>query len=251
MKIDLYSSAGAKTGSLELPSSLFEAPINKGLMHLALVRQQSNRRVPIAHVKHRGEMSGSTKKVYQQKHTGNARRGPIRSPLMKGGGKSFGPRNEANFTKDMPKKMRRAALLSCLSLRAKEGAILGLENYGDDIKTKTFATLLKKLPIEQGRRMVVVTAGRHRGLELSARNVARVKTISAEYLNPEDLLVSKYIVFLKDAVTRAEEIFGKVAPRAARKVGMIGAKATKETKETKEIPSKKITKKSVPKAKKA
>ena len=230
MKIDLYSSAGAKKGSLELPAALFEAPINKGLMHLALVRQLSNRRTPVAHVKHRGEMAGSTKKVYQQKHTGNARRGPIRSPLMKGGGKSFGPRNEANFTKDMPKKMRRAALLSCLSFRAKEGAIVGLEGYGDEVKTKTFTELLKKLPIQHGRRTVIVTAGAHRGLDLSARNVAGVKTLPAAYLNPEDLLVSKSIVFLANAVKKAEEIFGKETDRSPKKKEDEG-EVMKETKE--------------------
>ncbi len=207
MKIDVYTATGTKKGSLELPSNMFEAKINQGLMHLALVRQQSNRRKPIAHVKHRGEIVGSTKKMFQQKGTGRARRGPIRSPLLKGGGKAFGPRNEANFVKDMPKKMRRAALFSCLSLRAKEGAIIGLENYPEDVKTKTFMALLKKLPVEFGRRILVVMDKPQKGLELSARNVPRVKTLLAQYLNPEDLLVSKNIIFLTDAVKVAEETF--------------------------------------------
>lgn len=210
MKIDLYTATGTKKGSLELPARLFEAKINKGLMHLALVRQLSNRRNPIAHVKHRGEIAGTTKKAYDQKHTGNARRGALRSPIMRGGGKAWGPRNEANFTKDMPKKMRRAALFSCLSMRAKEGAIIGLENYPeDDVRTKNFMTLLNKLPVEFGRRIVVVTAGRHRGLELSTRNIPRVKAIFAQYLNPEDILAAKHIIFLADAVTSAEETFAK------------------------------------------
>ncbi|MSR67910.1 50S ribosomal protein L4, partial [Candidatus Peribacteria bacterium] len=157
----------------------------------------------------RGEIVGSTRKMFQQKGTGNARRGPIRSPLLKGGGKAFGPRNEANFIKNMPKKMGRAALFSCLSLRAKEGVIIGLEDYGDDVKTKTFMALLKKLPVEYGRRILFVLPGRHRGLELSARNVPRVKTIFAPYLNPEDVLGSKHIVFLKEAVQVAEDTFVK------------------------------------------
>jgi large subunit ribosomal protein L4 len=105
MKVDLFTATGTKKGSLELPASMFEVEVNKGLMHLALVRQQSNRRNPIAHARHRGEMVGSTRKLYQQKHTGQARRGASRSPLLKGGGKSFGPRNEANFVKDMPRKI--------------------------------------------------------------------------------------------------------------------------------------------------
>ncbi len=209
MKIDLFTATGTKKGSLELPARLFEARINKGLMHLALVRQLSNRRHPIAHVKHRGEVVGTTKKAFAQKHTGNARRGALRSPLLRGGGKSFGPRNEVNYTKDMPKKMRRAALFSCLSFRAKEGAIIGLENYPEDTKTKNFMTLLQKLPVEFGRRIVIITAGRHRGLELATRNIPRVKAIFAQYMNPEDLLNAKYIIFMEDAVKVAEDTFAK------------------------------------------
>ncbi len=246
MTIDLYTATGTKKGSLELPASMFEANINKGLMHLALIRQQSNRRHPIAHVKHRGEIVGSTKKMFQQKGTGQARRGPIRSPLLKGGGKAFGPRNEANFIKNMPKKMRRAALFSCLSLRAKEGAIIGLEEYGDDIKTKTFMMLLKKLPVEFGRRILFVLPGRHRGLELSARNVPRVKTIFAPYLNPEDVLGSKNIIFLKDAVQVAEDTFVKEKTAEPKEVS-----APKEKKIMKPKTEKAAKKPSAPKKVKA
>ncbi len=209
MKMDVYTATGTKKGSLELPSKLFEAPINRGLMHLVLVRQLSNRRMPIAHVKHRGEVAGSTKKLFQQKGTGRARRGPIRSPLLRGGGKAFGPRNEANFTKNMPKKMRRAALFSCLSMRAKEGAVIRLESYPDEVKTKSLLTLLKKLPVTLGRRIVIVLARQHRALELSARNIPRVKTLYVSYLNPEDLLGAKNIIFLVDAVKAAEDTFAK------------------------------------------
>lgn len=209
MKVDLFTATGTKNGSIELPASMFEKPLNKGLMHLALVRQLSNRRAPIAHVKHRGEIIGTTKKAFAQKGTGRARRGSLRSPTLRGGGKAFGPRNEANFQKDMPKKMRRAALFACLSLKAKEGAIIGLESYPDDAKTKKFADLLGKLPVEMGRRIVIVTAGRHRGIELSVRNLPRVSAIFAQYLNPVDILAAKHIIFLADAVTKAEETFAK------------------------------------------
>ncbi len=231
MKIDLYTSTGEKKGSLELPASLFEAPINTGLMHEALLRQQSNRRTPVAHVKHRGEIAGSTKKLYEQKHTGRARRGASRSPLLRGGGKSFGPRSEANFWKEMPKKMRRGALLSCLSQRAKDGAIIGLADYPETVKTKTFAALLAKLPIAIGRRILIVIAGTEKGLMLSARNVPRVKTLFAKYLNPEDLLVSKHIIFLADALKVAEETFGKRIEREV-KVQPVKAVKVKEAKET-------------------
>ncbi len=257
MKVDLFTSSGTKKGSLELPAAMFEAKINEGLMHLALVRQQSNRRHPIAHVKHRGEIVGTTKKAFQQKGTGRARRGALRSPLLRGGGKSFGPRNEANFVKDMPRKMRRAALFSCLSLKASEGAIIGLEGYVDEVKTKTFMTLLQKLPVTIGRRILFVLGSPMRGLELSARNVPRVKTLSAKYLNPEDVLGATNIVFLSDAVQVAENTFCKEDTRIEKKAEKIKKeddaqaaapkKATKAPKAKKEAATKAAPKKSAKK----
>jgi len=204
-------------------------------------------------VKHRGEVVGTTKKAYAQKHTGNARRGALRSPTVRGGGKSFGPRNESNFRKEMPKKMRRAALISCLSLRAKEGVVIGLENYPEDPKTKNFVALLKKLPLDYGRRIVVVTAGRHSKLELAARNVVNVKTIFAQYLNPEDVLLARKIIFLKDAVKLAEETFTKDSNLAMKKSESMkteaAAKPAKKEKKVKPV-AKKTTKKAAPKTSK-
>ncbi len=230
MKIDVFTATGSKKGSVELPSALFEAPVRDGLMHLALLRQQGNRRHAIAHVKTRGEVAGSTAKLFQQKGTGRARRGPIRSPVMRGGGKAFGPRNNANFSKDMPKKMRRQALFSCLSLRAKEGAIVGLENYPDDVKTKKLSDLFKKMSLEQGRRIVLVLPSSHRGLELSARNIPRVKTLRAAYLNPEDILGARHIVFLVDALKVAEETFAGAKTKKEAKAAAPSAEKKEEKK---------------------
>jgi large subunit ribosomal protein L4 len=144
----------------------------------------------------------------------------------------------------MPQKMRRAALLSCLSLRAKEGAILGLENYPDDVKTKSFMSLLKKLPVQIGRRIVVVLPSKHRGIELSARNIPRVKTILAQYLNPEDILGSMHVIFLVDAIAAAEKIFMGNLDKPLRK-------AKKEKVATEETAEKKAKKPAKPRAKKA
>jgi large subunit ribosomal protein L4 len=217
MTIDVYTSTGTKKGTVELPKSIFGAAINEGLMHQAVVRQQSNRRNPIAHARGRSEVQGSTRKLYQQKGTGRARRGSIRSPLMRGGGKAFGPRSIANFEKKMPRGMRRQALFSSLSYKAEQKAILGLENYPEELKTKTFMTLLGKLPVNIGRRILVVTAANHRSLILSSRNVSGLKTVTAAELNPEDVLVSHHIIFLVDAIAKAEEIFGKEGEKAVKK----------------------------------
>lgn len=208
MTIDLYTATGEKKGTMELPASLFEAPVNKGLLHLAVVLQQANGRRAIAHVKTRGEVVGSTRKLYQQKGTGRARRGPIRSPIVRGGGKTFGPRKERNFTVHMPKKQRRAALCSSLSAAAKQGKIMGLEAYGNDPKTKTFVTLVKKLPVSLGRNILFVLPSHLPILERGARNVPGVKTILAPYLNPVDILGAHSIVFLVEALKVAEEVFG-------------------------------------------
>jgi large subunit ribosomal protein L4 len=232
MRIDIYSAAGEKKDQMELAPAIFEAPINRGLMHQAMVMQFANMRRPIAHAKRRSEVAGSTKKVYQQKHTGRARRGPIRSPLLKGGGKSFGPRKENNFSKDMPKAMRRAALLSCLSMQAKKGAMLGIEGYPDTIKTKDAQNLLKKLPVDLGRRILIVLAGKHRGLELSARNIPGVQTLLYSYLNPRDVLQARHIVFMTEALGKTEEWLSK--------------KETKETKESKETNEKEVKEKRAP-----
>ena len=252
MNVDLYTASGSKKGTLSLPASLFEAPIKKDLMHQALIRQQSNRRLGIAHAKTRGEVVGSTKKVYAQKHTGRARRGPIRSPLLRGGGKAFGPRNNANFVKDMPKSMRRAALISCFSQKAKDGAIIGLESYPDTMKTKEAMSLLKKLPVQIGRRILLVSAEPEKNIHLSTRNIPNVTVVYAAYLNPEDVLVSRHIIFLEAAVKKAEQLWGSMKERAPKASKVTAEKEVSEKSPTipkkPKSPKKPAAKKSSPKA---
>ncbi len=254
MTIDVYSATGTKKGTRELPAALFGARVNMDLMHQAVVMQQSNRRNPVAHAKNRGEVLGSTKKLYAQKHTGRARRGPGRSPLLRGGGKAFGPRKDANFTKNMPKVMRHEALISCLSHQAKAGAILGLESYPDTIKTKTFFDLLKKLPVDIGRRLLFVVPEKHHALWMSSRNVYRVKIVQANYLNPEDVLLARSIIFVGDAVEKAEAIFGKGPIGSRVKEEVVEAKkekAPRTVKKTKQVKEAANPKKKKPAAKKA
>ncbi len=220
MTIDVYTSTGTKKGTALLPKSLFEVAINEGLMHQAVIMQQSNARTPVAHAKNRGEVRGSTRKLFQQKGTGRARRGSVRSPLLRGGGKAFGPRSIANFTKHMPKNMRRAALRSALSAQAKNGIIMGLENYPETIGTKSAQSMLSKMPVEIGRNILIVTPQKHTQLMLSIRNIPGVKTVMAQYLNPVDVLGSRHIIFMVDALKKAEEIFGgkeekAVAPKSS------------------------------------
>ncbi len=209
MTIDVFSATGQKGKQLTLPETLFGQEVNWGLMHQAVVRTHGSRRQSPAHVLTRSEVSGSTKKLFTQKHTGRARRGDIRSPTLRGGGKAFGPRNVKNFTKDMPKKMRHAALRSSLSYQAGKGTILGLEAFGDAIKTKTLVALLGKMSIKELRNVLIVSKGVQKPLVLSARNVPGVTVMPASYLNPEAVLHARSIVFLTDAIDEAEKMFGK------------------------------------------
>lgn len=212
MNVDLYTATGTKKGSLALPKELFDVAVNEGLIHQAVVRQQSNRRTSIAHVKTRSEVVGSTRKLYQQKGTGRARRGSMNSPLLRGGSKAFGPRNNSNFEKDMPRKMRRKALACCLTKQAKAGSIFGLESYKDSFKTKEFLSLLQKLPVDIGRRILMVVPEKNETLYRAARNVPGVKVITVAYLNAEDILNAKHIAFIADSVVKAVEIFAQPEP---------------------------------------
>ncbi len=243
MTITVYSSTGAKKGTLDLPLDLFGGPVNQGLMHQAVLMQQGNRRGPVAHVKVRGEVVGSTKKMFQQKHTGNARRGPIRSPVMKGGGKAFGPRSVANFTRSMPKKMRHAAVRSCLAFQAKKGTVMAVESYPEEIKTKSAVDLLKKLPIEYGRPVLVIVPAAHKGISLSMRNIPRVKTVLATYLNAEDIVHARALVFVGDSIEAARKVFVDGLEKPAKEPKAEGETAEKEPKKAKKT-TKTATKKS-------
>ena len=206
MKVDLYKQSGEKSGSLELPKEIFEVEYNEELIHQALVRQLANKRVAIAHTKTRGEVRGGGRKPFRQKGTGNARQGSTRSPNLRGGGVIFGPRNNRNFSKDMPKKQRRKALFSALSEKARNNEVIGLESYdAKEPKTKDFATMLDKLPVE--RNALVVIPEKNIVIQKSSNNVANAKTILASYLNIHDLQKYKKVIFLKDSISKLEEVF--------------------------------------------
>jgi len=208
VNIDLYSQKGDKLKSIRVSDVIFKAEINEGLMHQALVRQHSNARVNLAHTLTKGEVRGGGAKPYRQKGTGRARQGSIRNPHYKGGGVAMGPRNNRNFTKDMPKKQRRKALFSALSLKAKDGNIAAIDKYASkEIKTKDFVAMLDKLP--KAKRTLFVLDQKNEVLEKSANNVPNVKTLLVNYLNIADLVKYEKVVFLEPALKKAEEVFVK------------------------------------------
>jgi len=206
MKIDLYTQQGEKNGQVELPAEIFEVPFNKDLVHQALMRQLSNRRVAIAHTKTKGEVRGGGRKPFRQKGTGNARQGSIRSPHMRGGGVVFGPRSNRNFVKDMPKKQRRRALFSALSEKARQEEVIALEEYkAEKPNTKEFATMIGKLPID--RNVLVVIDSKNEIIQKSASNLPNVKVILAGYVNIHDLQRHKRVLITKAGIEKLSEIF--------------------------------------------
>ena len=208
MKIELYQQSGTKKGDVTISDKMFAIPVNEELMKLSLVRQLANGRQASAHVKHRGEVRGGGKKPWRQKGTGRARFGSTRNPIWRSGGVAFGPRNTRNFTKQMPKKARRAALFSGLSQKASEKSIFALDKFEvKEPKTKDFVEMMGKLPVE--RSLLVVVAEKDLNLEKSASNLPNVKVLLVDYLNLHDLFKYEKVMFLEPALKKAEELFLK------------------------------------------
>lgn len=206
MKIDLYAANGDKKGSVDLNAKLFGAKVNPDLMHRAVVMRLANARNPIAHTKTRAEVACTTKKLFRQKGTGNARRGAKSTNLLRGGGVTHGPRNTVNYSKAMPKKERRAALFSSLSAKMIDKAILALEKFeSKKPETKQFVSLMNKLP--EAKKYLFVISEKNEVFEKSCRNIPNVKVILANYLNPYDVLLADKICFVADSLAKTEETF--------------------------------------------
>jgi large subunit ribosomal protein L4 len=213
MKAPLYSQDGKQNGEIELPAELFAAKVNEHLVHLALVRQHANARTPAAHTLRRGEVAGSTAKLFRQKGTGRARVGDRRSSIRRGGGVAWGPRNTANYEKDLPKKARRGALASALSRKASDKKVFVLEAWTQEkAKTKDFEALKAKLPA--GRSLLVVHT-QNANLAKSARNLKYTKSLAVSVLNIHDLTKYDQILFEKAALTEATKLF-KIEKKAAK-----------------------------------
>jgi large subunit ribosomal protein L4 len=186
MNVPVYNMAGKEVDTIELPAAVFEAKINRGLMHQALVRQMANARLGTHKAKGRSEVNRTTAKAYRQKGTGNARHGSRRAPIFVGGGVAHGP-NPRKYTKKMPRQMRRAALRSALSVKAESGDVIVIDVVDLDLpKTKEIVALVDNLA--GGNSSLLLLAERNENVEKSARNIADVKTLRAGYLNVRDLL---------------------------------------------------------------
>lgn len=207
MQVPVYSSAGEVVKHIEISDRVFAVPFNQSVVHQAMVRQQANARQGTANTKTRSQVSGSSRKLFRQKHTGFARAGSRRSPLRRGGGITFGPKPRS-YRQAMPKRMRQLALRCVLSAKAGDGELVVLEQLKlDEPRTKEMVRILAALGVDSSA--LIVTREPEGNVVKSARNLPGIKTIPASLLNVVDILSHKTLLMTEAAVGKAEELWGE------------------------------------------
>ena len=209
MKVDVLNIEGKKVESVELSAEIFEAPINTSLMHQAYVRQMANARLGTHKTKSRGEVSGGGRKPWRQKGTGRARQGSIRSPQWVGGGRVHAPRPR-DYSQKMPRKMRRAALRSALSVKASDQEILILDEFTiSEPKTKEMAQILNNLVGDSSALLVIpVKDENSEKMNKAANNIPDLKLLMANYMNIRDLLGYDKVIIPLAALDVIESYLG-------------------------------------------
>ena len=209
MQVPVYNIQGEQVSEAELQDEIFAVPVNQALMHQALLRQLANARLGTHKTKTRGEVRGGGRKPWRQKGTGRARQGTIRAPQWRGGGTVFGP-TPRNYAQKMPRKMRRQALRSALSVKAAESQIVlldGIEMAGP--KTKEIKGILDNLGIESTA--LILLPQRDEAILRSVSNLSEVRTLVAQYLNVRDLLKFDYLLVPLASLEVIEGILGQPA----------------------------------------
>lgn len=207
MRVPVYNIEGKQIDEAELRDEIFAAEINESLMHQALVRQLANARLGTHKTKTRGEVSGGGRKPYRQKGTGHARQGSTRAPHWPGGGIVFGPRPRS-YEQKMPRKMRRQALRSALSVKAAGSQVRVLDALEmSEPRTKDMVAMLKNLGIG-GSSALILVPQRNEVVLRSVRNLPGVQTLVAQYLNVRDLLGFDYILLPMASLQVIEDILG-------------------------------------------
>lgn len=199
--VDIINIKGDKVSEAELPDDIFNVPVKAPILHQVVKAQLAGKRSGTASVKNRSDIVGSQRKLYRQKGTGRARKGNIKSPLLRGGGVVFGPQARS-FAQKVPKKVRKLALKMALTSKLLDRQLLVLDGFEmPEIKTKDFVSAVQAL--EAGNALIV-TVDANRNLELSSRNVRGVKVLRCEGLNVYDILKYDKLVLLQDAIKGIE-----------------------------------------------
>ena len=202
--VSVYNIEGKEVGTIDLNDAVFGVEVNEHLVHMAVVSQLANKRQGTQKAKTRAEVSGGGRKPWRQKGTGHARQGSTRAPQWTGGGVVFAP-VPRDYSFKMNKKEKRAALKSALTSRVEEKKFIVIDEIKlDEIKTKKFADILKNLDVSKA--LVVLEDG-NTNAELSARNIADVKTARSNTINVYDILKYNTVIATKAAVANIEEVY--------------------------------------------
>jgi len=207
MKLDVVNIQGEKTGrQIDLPEDIFGLEPNEHVVYLAVKQYLANQRQGTHKTKERGEVAGSTRKLHRQKGTGGSRKGDIKNPLFRGGGRVFGPRPRT-YSVRLNKKVKRLARASALSSKAQAGGILVVEDFSFDApKTKAYAEILQSLKLDD-KKSILVTPDGERELYLSSRNIPNAHVMRATNLSVYDILNTDNLVFAESAVEKLKETF--------------------------------------------
>ena len=207
MELEVYNLKGEKTDTIQVSDYIFAVPINEAVVHQALTRQLANRRQGTADTQTRSDVKRSTRKLYQQKHTGRARRGSATSPLLKGGAVVFGPHSRS-YRQAMPKKMRRLALRSVLSGKVRDGELKVVDKLELVApKTKLLNEMLNAIGVD--KTAIIGVSLSNDNVSLAASNLPGIKTTMVSMLNVADLLAYKMLVLDVDAIKKVEEIWDR------------------------------------------
>ncbi|OQX62807.1 MAG: 50S ribosomal protein L4 [Desulfococcus sp. 4484_241] len=199
--VEIKNMNGEKVAEAELPDTIFDVEVKESVLHEVVKMQLASRRSGTACVKGRSDVAGSTAKLFRQKGTGRARRGNIKSPLLKGGGVVFGP-SPRSFAYKVPKKVRKLALKMALTSKLRENALTVVDQITfDRIKTKDFIGFIDALGT---RNALVISDGASEELEKSARNVPKVKVLRCDGLNVYDILKHKDLILPRAALKTIE-----------------------------------------------
>ncbi len=206
-QVPVYRLTGEVVEQMEIREDVFGLPFNHAVVHQAMVRQLANRRQGTASTKMRGEVRGSTRKLFSQKHTGRARRGDIKSPLLRGGGVVFGPKPRS-YRQAMPKKMRRLAIKCVLSAKVREGNIRLIRELDfKEPKTKDMLKVLALLGI--GSSVLILTENVIPNVVKSAANLPQVKVLPSTLINIVDLLSYETLLITVPAIQKVEQIWSR------------------------------------------
>ena len=202
--VSVYNIEGKEVGKIDLSDAVFDVEVNEHLVHMAVVSQLANNRQGTQKAKTRSEVSGGGRKPWRQKGTGHARQGSTRAPQWTGGGVVFAP-VPRDYSFKMNKREKRAALKSALTSRVEENKFIVIDEINfEEAKTKNFANILKNLDVSKA---LVVLEDDNKNAELSARNIADIKTAKTNTINVYDILKYNTVITTKAVVAKIEEVY--------------------------------------------